>query len=383
MSAAETLKTLSGRIRSRAIVSKAEVRQGVILALLHELGWPVFDTNVVRPSHGINGDSVDFGLLGDQGELVAVIIADAPSELDVDAVDPSLYVSDSDKPLVIHTNGLAWRFMLSLPPKGISCDKALVVSIDGNSTAERLGLLLRRENLIAGHAHAELARLLAHKPTEMAVLMAAWCSLAGTEDQLLPTLLADKVEARTGSRPSVEEVTAFFRVPEPPATDQDTTDAGATINVFPPPVAPPILPELKLGGSDIKRADEGQRLSQRDRMPGCWYRIGDSRVSVTNGKAVVLGILRHLEAQLPGFLARCVAHPDNAGSSRRYIGRTPSELYPERPDYAADPGKYAQIVPGWLLMTNFSADVKIRIIDLAASVAGLTQGQDIAYNLDR
>jgi hypothetical protein len=40
-------------------------------------------------------------------------------------------------------------------------------------------------------------------------------------------------------------------------------------------------------------------------------------------------------------------------------------------------------VPGWLLMTNFSTDVKVRIIGLAASVAGLTQGQDIAYNLER
>lgn len=383
MSVAETLKTLSGRIRSRTIASKAEVRQGVILALLHELGWPVFDTNVVRPSHSINGDSVDFGLLGNQGKLVAVIIVDAPSELDVDAVDPSLYVSESDDPLVIHTNGLAWRFMLSLPPKGISCDKAFVVSIDGNSTGERFGLLLRRENMVAGHAHVELARLLAHKPAETAILMAAWRSLVGTEDQSLPTLLADKVEARTGSRPSVEEVAAFFRVPEPPATGHDTTDVRAAIKVSPPPVAPTILPELKLGGSETKRADEGQRLPQRDRMTGCWYRIGDSRVNVTNGKAVVLGILRHLEAQSPGFLGRCVAHPDNAGASRRYIGRTPSELYPERPDYAADPGKYAEIVPGWLLMTNFSADVKIRIIDLAASVAGLTQGHDIAYNLDR
>ncbi len=383
MSVDETLKTLSGRIRSRAIVSKAEVRQGVILALLHELGWPVFDTNVVRPSHGINGDSVDFGLLGNQAKLVAVIIVDAPSELDVDAVDPSLYVSDSDQPLVIHTNGQVWRFMLSLPPKGISCDKAFVVSIDGSSTGERFGLLLQRENLVAGPAHVELARLLAHKPTETAVLMATWRSLVGAEDQSLPTLLADKVEARTGSRPSVEEVAAFFREPEPSAKDHDTVDADFTIKASPSPVAHTISPELKLGESEIERADEGQRLPQNDRIPGCWYRIGDSRFNVTNGKAVVLGILRNLEAQSPGFLGRCVAHPNNAGASRRYIGRTPSELYPERPDYAADPGKYAEIVPGWLLMTNFSADVKIRIIDLAASIAGLTQGHDIAYNLDR
>jgi len=98
---------------------------------------------------------------------------------------------------------------------------------------------------------------------------------------------------------------------------------------------------------------------------------------------VVLGILRQLEQQAPGFLGRCAAHPENAGASRRYIGRTPSNLFPERPDLAADPGKYAEIVPGWLLMTNFSTDVKIRIIALAAAVSGLTIGRDIAYNLEK
>ena len=446
MSVAETLKTISGRIRSRAIASKAEVRQGVILALLNELGWPVFDTNVVRPAHSINGDSVDFGLLGSWGRLVAVIIVDPLSELDVDAVEPRLYVAESAEPLVIHTNGLTWRFMLSLPPKGISCDKAFVVSTEGSLSAERFEALLRRENLEAGHAQATLARLLARKPTDVAVLMATWLSLNGTEDLALHTLLADKVEARAGNRPSVEEVAAFFRARETPRKVLDVVDepvlSPMAIQVNPPqtrehepPKVPISRPELhalirqskEQGYLTYDDIDEGlpdsvvseEKIDEAlaflrdhgieildpeqfgefkarsltgsvygpqlagDARPGCWFRVGESKISAKNGKAVVLGILRSLEAQFPGFLARCAAHPENMGTSRRYIGRTPSELYPERPDYAGNPSKYAEIVPGWLLMSNFNSEVKITIIDLAASVAGLRHGQDIDYNLER
>lgn len=43
----DTLQTIRTRLRSRAIANKAEVRQGVVLALLNELSWPFFDTGVV------------------------------------------------------------------------------------------------------------------------------------------------------------------------------------------------------------------------------------------------------------------------------------------------------------------------------------------------
>jgi len=173
----ETLQSIRTRLQSRAIANKAEVRQGVVLALLNELGWPVFDTGVVRPAHAINGDSVDFGLIGTRGNLLAVVIVDAPSQIDVDAVDPSLYVAGADEPFVVHTDGVVWRFMMSLPPLGIEFDKALTVAISSGSAAEHFEMLLRRENLETGHAQAELALLLAQKPTEEAALMDTWLSL--------------------------------------------------------------------------------------------------------------------------------------------------------------------------------------------------------------
>lgn len=378
----DTLQTIRTRLQSRAIANKAEVRQGVVLALLNELRWPVFDTGVVRPCYGINGDTVDFGLIGTRGNVLAIVIVDAPSQLEIDAVDPSLYLSGADEPLVVHTNGVVWRFMLSLPPLGIEFDKALTVAISASSATQRFESLLRRENLEAGHAQAELARLLAQKPTEEAALMDTWLSLLSGEGRVLPNLIADGVESRTGMRPSAEEVAKFFRRREQPEK-QEALRGEETIVPAPTNSDSRAVWDFTAERRETNQVQADPPLPPTSGPSGCWFRIGETRIAVPNGKAVVLGILRQLEQRAPGFLAQCAAHPENTGSSRRYIGRTPSSLFPERQDLAADPGKYAEIAPGWLLMTNFSTDVKIRIIALAAAVSGLTVGRDIAYNLER
>lgn len=457
MPLAETLKILRGRILSRAITNKAEFRQGVVLALLHELGWPVFDTNVVRPSHNINGDSVDFGLFGNQGKLVAVIIVDAPSALDIDGVDASLYVTEPDEPLVIHTNGLTWRFMLSLPPKGVSCDKAFTVPTDGSLSAQRFESFLRRENLDAGHARETLAGLLARKPADSAALMATWLSLIGSENLSLHTLLADEAEERFGSRPSVEEVAAFFQMQDRKLPTLDVLDAPAVsykplrANLiqkaeFQLPNVPTNRAEIQalirqakeqgyLTLDDINEALPDSVESQKEidnilaalvnhqikifeseqveefnasqisanfehlrqtenaladpeqelanHPTGYWYRVGEARFTARSAKDVVLGMLRYLENQSPGLLEKVTKHPGNVGNSRRYIAHSPAQLYPKRPDYAADDGKYALIIAGLYLMTNSSTKRKKRIITLVTTVAGLTQGRDFDYALDR
>lgn|GEM_PF-6879628 len=336
----------------------------------------------MSPTHEINRDTVDFGLIGTRGNLLAVVIVDAPSQLDIDAVDPSLYVSGADEPVVVHTNGLVWRFMLSLPPLGIEFDKALTVVINGGSVAEHFEMLLRRENLEAGHAQSELARRLAQKPTEEAELMDTWLSLLSGQDHALPNLIADRVESRTGMRPSAEDVAKFFRRREQPDKHEDLRTEET---IVPAPTIPdsPVVADFTAERRETNQVQANPSPLPPSGLPGCWFQIGETRIAVPNGKAVVLGILRQLEQQAPGFLALCAAHPDNTGSSRRYIGRTPSSLFPKRPDSAADPGKYAEIVPGWLLMTNFSTELKKRIIALAAAVAGLTIGRDITYNLER
>lgn len=72
---------------------------------------------------------------------------------------------------------------------------------------------------------------------------------------------------------------------------------------------------------------------------------------------------------------RCSQHPDAQGRKRRYLARTPEELYPDREDLR----DMRETLPGgWLVATNLNNVLKKTIIRLAAEVAGLKFGKDVA-----
>jgi hypothetical protein len=76
----------------------------------------------------------------------------------------------------------------------------------------------------------------------------------------------------------------------------------------------------------------------------------------------------------PSFLERCSRHPDAQGRKRRYIARTPEELYPDREDLR---DMRESLPGGWLVATNLNNILKKAIIKLATEIAGLTFGKDV------
>ncbi len=85
-------------------------------------------------------------------------------------------------------------------------------------------------------------------------------------------------------------------------------------------------------------------------------------------------VLRELAKNDPSSLERCSRHPDAQGRKRRYIARTPQELYPDREDLY----DMKDTLPGgWFVATNLNNVLKKAIIKLATEVAGLTFGKDV------
>lgn len=93
-----------------------------------------------------------------------------------------------------------------------------------------------------------------------------------------------------------------------------------------------------------------------------------------NAKDAMVIVLRELAQGDPSFLERCSQHPDAQGRKRRYIARTPEELYPDREDLR---DMREPLPGGWLVATNLNNVLKKTIIKLAADVAGLTFGKDV------
>ena len=97
-----------------------------------------------------------------------------------------------------------------------------------------------------------------------------------------------------------------------------------------------------------------------------------------NARDVLVKVFEELANQDAGFLERFAALPKH-GRTRRYLARTPSDLYPERPDLARDFSH--ELKPGWWLGINLSRARIKRIIEMACEVSGLRYGADLTVNL--
>ena len=93
-----------------------------------------------------------------------------------------------------------------------------------------------------------------------------------------------------------------------------------------------------------------------------------------NANDAMVIVLSELAKTDSSFLERCSRHPGFQGRTRRYIARTPQELYPGRPDLR---DCRSTLPGGWLVATNISNREKEKIIRLATEVAGLTYGKDV------
>lgn len=96
--------------------------------------------------------------------------------------------------------------------------------------------------------------------------------------------------------------------------------------------------------------------------------------SYHNAKDAMVIVLRELAKSDASFLERCSQHPDAQGRKRRYIARTPEELYPDREDLR---DMREQLPGGWWVATNLNNVLKKTIIRLATDVAGLSFGKDV------
>lgn len=375
MPIAEVLQSVRLALATRVIATKAEVRQGAVLSILHALDWPVFDLTRVRPSYEIDGDTVDFALLNAAGELSVVIIVDAPPKLDVDSVDPRAYATSSARPMVVHTNGIVWRFMLSQLPMREMARTEYRTRLGHAEEVQIFQNLLSPASVQNGTARTHLAGMLSGQTPPDESLVTAWDTLFNGEFR---RLLSSTVQDATGLPPTAEQLDAFFRSWSLAAPVKDTLEPSpATLHSFLPPVtrleenvsvpAPRLVNPPARAGLDLSAS--------------CWWRIHEVRRPARSAKMVVVEVLRDMERRSPGLLERCAQHPANVGTPRRYLGRNPTDLYPERPDLGNDPGKSTELVPGWFLMTNFNNDVKRRILAFVAEQAGMQVGDTLDYSL--
>jgi len=187
-----------------------------------------------------------------------------------------------------------------------------------------------------------------------ATIPEAWRELVEKGDEDLVDLVANMVESKIGVRPDNDEVAEFLAgLGKPIIVAATQREISQTTRV---PTRPP---------APMTNAEPTRR--------GKLILLGKAH-NYHNAKDAMVIVLRELAKNNSSFLERCSQHPDAQGRKRRYIARSPEELYPDREDLR----EMRETLPdGWFVATNLNNVLKKTIIKLATEVAGLTFGKDV------
>lgn len=115
------------------------------------------------------------------------------------------------------------------------------------------------------------------------------------------------------------------------------------------------------------------RTQAGERITGRWtVELLGQRVAVPNLKAAYRTLLLMLNDRDADFLRRFC---EERARARRFVARSPRELYLSSPGLAKDHAK--PLAEGWYFDTNLSTDQVARRVRIAARLCGLQYGRDI------
>jgi len=351
-------------LRKGSFASEAAVSQGILLPILNELGWPVFNTTIVIPEYSVEGRRVDYALCHPMNRPAVFIEVKRVGHSETADRQLFEYAFHIGVPMAILTDGQEWSFYL--PGEQGTYDERRVYKIDllersTDETSKRLTRYLSYERICSGEA-LKAARLdyqdVARDREIEATLPKAWNALLEEQDSLLLDFLAEKVENLCGYKPSLDTCGQFL---------ENITRAEGIFGEHP-------SASLKLPGAFI---DRGTAKSRARTVGNFTFEFKGSRYEARSAKEVMTKVFQLFAREDSGFLERFAARKH--GRKRRYLAKVRLELYPGRPDLAEE--QSVEIVSGWWLGTNYSRKNIQDIINLACEVAGQGLSSALRVNL--
>lgn len=353
-----TIADIGRKLRDGRFPNEQSISQGIVLRILSDLGWDVYDTNVVWPEFSTGEGRVDFALCSPPANPKCFVEVKQPGKAE-DGVKQALeYAFHTGAQFVTLTDGQTWSFYL--PAEQGSYEDRRVFKLDlfertDQESAEVLQRYLEQDRLASGEALETARKEYRNKHRRSAArqeIPAAWNEIVNRGDEQLVELLTNAVESKVGIRPVENDVLNFL-------SGLAVGDVG-TLPTIPPPLDPPKPPPRPPGpvrtGIGVLR---------------------DKQFSYANAKEAMVFVLSELAKTDATFLQRCSQHQAFQGRKRLYIAKRAADLYPGRPDLMEN---HDALPGGWVVGTNLNNQSKMRIIKGAAEVAGIKFGRDVIVN---
>lgn len=372
----ELLSRVRTRLAAGSYANEAAISHGVVTPVLNALGWDSSDPDQMVPEFSSGRGRVDFALLG-LGRRPAVFIevkglgraADGDRQL-------FQYAFHEGVPICVLTDGGEWSFYLPGAQGTYEDRRVYRLRLNERDPAECQSVFLRylsRERVRSNAAFEDAQRDYrdaAGRREASAALPRAWSALLHEPEDLVLELVADKAEAFCGFRPVASDVLAFLRglktgVDSPIRLEPLRNDSSAirppktslsqTISATPPRVPESMVRDL---------------LTTTVQARGVGFRTFGREHTAASASDALIRILETICSRNPTKLPDLAREAE--GRSRKHIGQSPSEIYPERPDL-----KVAEFYQGWFVGLNIANREKMRLIRAACTVYGLNMPDDI------
>ena len=357
---------LAQRIAAGSYRSEAEISQGIVKRVLHELDWPVFDVQVVAPEFKIGPRKADYALCHPPGKpSVLVEVKDLGKADGRGEKQLFEYCFHQGVPIAVLTDGRTWSFFF---PAGQGSYEERrfaridLVEEDSRHSATTLARYLDVADVRSGDARKraerdyEAARFQKEASSKFA---SVWRKLLEGPEPVLLDLFSEEVENATRVRPDPERAAAFIRdqarVGGVPAGNPKRTPPKKEREVAPPPVPAPMT---------------------TDAVGAPSFTFQGQTETFTNGAEVFGAVFSKLASKDPDFCRRY--SEQHSGRVRKYVARSRDQLYPGKPRFEP----FSRPLPGgWWLATHCSNQDKLKRIERACQVAGVDFGHDLKVHI--
>lgn len=213
------IKNLILDIRSNERINtfdETTTKQAIVLRLLLELGWPIFDTEEVKPEYSVANRRVDYSLRINNSNKVFLEVKKVTEDLEGHQKQLLDYSFQEGVRLAVLTNGVTWWFYLPLSEGSWEQRKYFAIDIgqqDPEDTAKRFIDFLSRENVRAETAIKIAETLLKGRVKENEIkktLPKAWNRIVSEPDELLVELINETLEKICGHRAEREQIISFI-----------------------------------------------------------------------------------------------------------------------------------------------------------------------------
>ena len=222
MTLLDTIQQLDANLTAGRFTNEAEVSTGVVLRILQDLDWPVFDTSVVAqqfplkiPTGGTRHE--DIALCREDGRPLVFIEVKAVGKIVGADLQLFEYCFHGGVPFAVLTDGQEWHFYLPMEPGDYddrSVYKLDILEQDHNECCTRFRRYLSIESVRQGSnlEYARSDRNIADRlVTIQTTLPRAWETILTGTDDSISEILADKVEDLCGFKPDMDTCADFLR----------------------------------------------------------------------------------------------------------------------------------------------------------------------------